>query len=345
MHEDHKIIFRTNAGPEIGLGHLNRCMAMAKMLDGFTCIFIGKISDPAATATVRKIYEVVELPVSCTKEEELVVLQARVAAKDVLVLDGYDFDDAYRTSVRSLCRRLVVVDDLAKGFIGADVVINHGSAAIATNYDVGAGTALYLGFKYALLQPDFLTMASQPAIYRDRPATAFICLGGADPFNLTIKAIEAVLRVDGVKNINVVVGSSYVHGKALNAMLAGNLGRAATINLESNVAPARMATLISESDVCLAPSSSIALEICAVGAALVTGTFVNNQRWLHDELILNQCAISIGNWGDAEVTEIANFVERALRPDTNREMIKNQKRAIDGRSGARVAAIFNQLIC
>ena len=99
------ILFRTNASPLIGLGHLTRCRALAMALrrQGNRCVIIGPDSAYAKLGDDAVFDEWV--PVSewrSSQEDALKTIKiAQRHQADWLVLDDYRIDEAYQLAIRA----------------------------------------------------------------------------------------------------------------------------------------------------------------------------------------------------------------------------------------------------
>ena len=92
----------------------------------------------------------------------------------------------------------------------ADIIINHSPNITSQIYSTESYTKFSLGTKYALLRPTFLDLIAKENTAQ-KIDKAFVCFGGADPYNLTLKATKALLKIPQVKHIDIVLGLSLIH--------------------------------------------------------------------------------------------------------------------------------------
>jgi len=119
----------------------------------------------------------------------------------------------------------------------------------------------------------------------------------------------------------------------------------AKVSHEQNISAARMIELISQSHIAIAPASTVAMEICCVKAGLLTGIVDDNQQQIHRQLVDDGCAVSIGNFNDIGIDDLVVHIENLRERDIINKLMTNQKLAIDGLSGERIANEFNKLVC
>ncbi len=196
----------------------------------------------------------------------------------VVILDGYGFKTDYQKRLKDQECTVVCIDDLHEGEFFADVIINHAPGITPEHYKAQPYTKFALGLEYALLRPAFLEAAKQ--MREEKPIeNVFICFGGADPENLTLQALEAVMEVNTFEKINVVTGASYLHKESLEPYESD------LVKLYSDLNEIEMCEVMQESDVAIVPSSSILLESIACGLKVITCYYVDNQKDFHNEIV------------------------------------------------------------
>jgi len=290
---------------------------------------------------INKYSKVISLPDFKDLDDEIEALQKIVSKKDILVIDGYTFDSMYQKKMKAFVNKLVTIDDEAAIHMYADIVINHGNPAIKKSYDTENYTRLLLGPQYLLAQKAYLESAKTERTV-SKIDTIFICMGGADPINITLKVLNAALQCDFIKKIYVVTGSAYKYQLELRALI----DRASSIKnicWEKNLDPDQIIELINRSQIAVATSSSISLEICCVKVGLLTGMVAANQRQIHDLLISEDCAISVIDFIKCSEQEIVQLINKLNDLDVIEKMMQQQKKLIDGDSDNRLLNEFKKL--
>lgn len=333
-----KVILRADGGTQIGLGHIYRLLAVYEMLgDTLNCVFAINQPDEKVKKLIERFCPVIELN-SPDKAGEIEEMKQFITQKDIVVADGYTFDFDYLDSLRHMSGKLVVVDDMADRKITADIIINHGRSGIEQQYiNMGVGQVL-CGFEYLLLRNEFLQAARQQRSV-ETVDSLFICLGGADINNLTLKFLKAAVKVDVIKNMKVVIGAAYRHKQKLNDFVntIANKG----VEIFEGVSSAEMIRLIQSCQVAISPASTTSLEICCAKSGLITGYSADNQLNILTELLSKGCGTSIGDFNKVSEGEIIKALEGYNNPaKANREM-EHQSVAIDGLSGERIKSVLN----
>jgi spore coat polysaccharide biosynthesis predicted glycosyltransferase SpsG len=157
-----RIVFRADAGAEIGTGHIMRCLALAQAWHdaGGSSIFASVTCPPGLADRLRcegsALETIAAEPGSGEDAEQTARVAAREAA-DWLVLDGYRFDDAFEDSIRTGGARVCAFDDYGHALhSAADLIVNQNEYARAEEYGGrGASDRLLLGSRYAALRREF----------------------------------------------------------------------------------------------------------------------------------------------------------------------------------------------
>ena len=342
MHnKKHKIYFRADADNKIGLGHITRCTSLAEILiSSFECIFITANNDDLIREMLKK-YQVIYLQ-SSNLESELLELRSILSQNDIVVLDGYQFTEDYQQTIKQYVGKLVIIDDEANKHYFADLIINHGSSTAKNRYQRESYTRILTGFKYLVLRKPFLQHTKLLRTV-EKVDSVFICMGGADPFNVTIKLVKACMLVPFVKYIDVLIGSAYSNKSELSELLKV-ANQSIDIKLHENLNAEGVANLIAANEICICPSSSISLEVASIQSGLLTGMVADNQKFIHQELLDSECCISLSDYTNSSEEILAEKISYLGSIKNVNSICANQFKLIDGRSGERLLNEFKLLV-
>ncbi len=323
-----------------GLGHIMRCLSMIELLkDNFNCLFISNNADKKVKDLIVNFCPAVFIE-TADNIEELNLLQNYLIKDDILVTDGYQFDEYYQIEIRKMVNKLLMIDDNSKFYFRADVIINHGGLFDRPSYNTAKHTKVFSGFSYLLARKEFIRAASQKR-NTEVVDTAFICMGGADPYHITIKVLEACTRCTFIKNIIIVTGSFFSDKQRLQNFIEEIKDQ--KVDCYENASAVEMVSFIQSSQLAFSTASSIAMEICCVKAGLLTGMIADNQCSIHHQILENGCGLSVGSWTDVSVDTIISFIKKMNNSSLINEIMKNQANSIDGKSGERIVQIFKEL--
>lgn len=336
-----QVFIRTDGNEMIGLGHVYRCLALSQMLtDDFECCLV--VKDNPVIVAVIQLHDIplrlirADIP----ENEEIQLLQEMIQQKsDILVLDGYQFEAPYQLACKKAGIKIVVIDDLCRDQFFADLLINHGGEMLRSRYEEKTQAKLLLGFDYLMLRQEFFSRQLTKSI-DSGVGVAFICFGGADPFRVTTKAIRAAFRSGFIKRVTVVAGAAYQDWNSLNE-LKDDLKE--KLEVYKGVNAEQMVKLIAGAQLAICPASSISLEVCSVGAGLLTGTVIDNQNAIHLQLLGKGCAVSVGDFCEIKKEQLASCIRDIFERNLIESMKKKQLEVVDGLSGHRLINEFQIL--
>ncbi|WP_088330242.1 UDP-2,4-diacetamido-2,4,6-trideoxy-beta-L-altropyranose hydrolase [Lacimicrobium sp. SS2-24] len=216
------VIFRTDGNSEMGLGHLMRCLALAQELDlnQVNATFLVSESSLAFCRSrhdwVGKVIPVPDYPADA--EIRWMQQLPEFDQADWIVLDGYQFDQAYRFAIKSTGKLFALFDDNNdSGQLYADLVINGSSHAQMLDYDQTAATAQRcIGEPYRVLRHEF--RITEPMPFSER-RDLVICFGGSDPSGITLSLLQALESLSASMSVRVITGAAYRDGIALDDFL------------------------------------------------------------------------------------------------------------------------------
>jgi RimJ/RimL family protein N-acetyltransferase len=157
----------------------------------------------------------------------------------------------------------------------ADIVINH-APLNKDVFSVESYTMILVGMHYALLRTDFLRSKSR-AREAIHPKHVFICIGGSDFCNLTLKFLNDVANIDEISKISIVIGNGYSYKKLLSETIKKVLKKK-SVHLFQDVNPNKIIKIMNSADFGIVPCSTILLEAISQKLPVITGFYVDNQK-------------------------------------------------------------------
>jgi UDP-2,4-diacetamido-2,4,6-trideoxy-beta-L-altropyranose hydrolase len=324
-----KVFFRADGNAKIGLGHVFRSLALAEMLkEDFDCYFIIRNPLEILRTQILDICQgIIELP---TTNDDILEARRIVAnyfrIDDIVVLDGYHFVTEYQKIIKNKGCKIVCIDDIHSYHFIADAVINHAGGLLPKDYSAEPYTQFYLGLQYALLRRPF----REATLERESKTpnnNIFICLGGADPKNDTIKVLEYCAKVGTFDRCFLVLGGAYLHQETLEEYL---LTTTLDTTLLSNLSAEEMVKYMKKCSFAITPPSTISYEYSSVGGILFLKTIANNQVDIHRFFTQNQLAFNI-----KKISKINEFVRN--------ETLVLQTKIFDGLQQKRLRNVFRTL--
>lgn len=274
-----RIIFRADAGPNIGYGHFIRTLALADMLKyDFECVFY---TQRPTDYQIKEITDICEYLVLPANESRFPLFIDALTGSEIVVLDNYFYTTDYQTLIKKKGCRLVCVDDMHDKHYVSDVVINFGSNDPLL-FDIEPYTQLCLGLEWALLRRPFL----QAIPFKDRiKGNIAISFGGVDSSNLTEMYVKRFSNSDIIDKITAIVGDGFKFSEDLKLI--------EKVDVEKNISASRIADLFCKVEFAILSASSICIEAIACGCPVYIGWYTENQRGMYNFLIKNKYAKKI----------------------------------------------------
>lgn len=301
-----KLIFRADGNSKTGLGHLYRLFALVEMFkENYDFVFVTKES--STVQVIPKNYTLDKIPSEISIIEEPNWLSSKYKAPNsILIADGYQFISSYQKEIKQLGFKLMYIDDLATEHMYADLVVNHSPMITKDMFSYENYTKFALGTDYGILRPAFIneTKSQRKITKLDK---AFVCFGGADPTNLTLKTVKALLEINQIKEINIVVGAAY-NDKELSELKTDF----ESINIYKNLNEFVLVKIMKQSNLAIASSSTILYELCCVKSVILSGYYVDNQERIYNGFIKNNAIKGLGNILNYTVTDFKNAIKNII---------------------------------
>jgi UDP-2,4-diacetamido-2,4,6-trideoxy-beta-L-altropyranose hydrolase len=305
MSQKSKVYFRADGNSKMGLGHVIRSLALVEMInEDFECHFMIRNPLPTLIDQINEVCKSIIILEDTLDDikEAIWICNNHLSGDEIVVLDGYHFITEYQQLIKDKGCKLVCIDDIHAYHFVADVVVNQIGGIKPEHYSAEAYTKFYLGLEFSLLRKPFLEFDSGKKVTYP-PTNIFICLGGADPLNLSAKVVEMALNISFVKKVDVVLGA----GTKINLGKLTNIEKK-VLRGHRNLSATQMKTLIRESDAAIVPASTIAIEVYSLKVPMLVGFFVDNQSAPYNYWIKNNLAVDLG-----DIRELKSSKELELR--------------------------------
>ena len=156
------LFIRVDSSPEIGIGHMMRCLTLAQELkNNFDkIIFLTQKDSGNFIGTIMKNkFEVIFIPTTNNDPNIIKNLITTYSEnKNFLLIDHYDIDSNFESSLKNIFERIFVIDDLANRKHDCDLLIDQNYYRdLNQRYEklIQNGTIALLGPKYAIIRPEF----------------------------------------------------------------------------------------------------------------------------------------------------------------------------------------------
>lgn len=322
-----RVLFRCDASPDLGIGHVMRCLVFARTLHaaGWSCVFMTNESAPdVAPALKRSGYDLLAAEYGHPVEAALVVV------------DHYGLDAKDEAPFRRNGATVVAFDDLADRKHDCDVLLDPTPGRSATDYDalVPPNGEVLLGPAYGMVGDAWL---NRRAAARAKHAQAkkvervIVSMGGTDAGNATGRVLAA-LQASGIgAHVDVVLGAGAPHRAALALPQNGTF----TLHIDHP----DVASLAAQADLAIGAAGSSSFERAVLGLPAILVTLAHNQTKVAAAFAAAEAAeiipASLLNDAAGFGAEIARLANNPVR---RAAMAHNAAALTDGRGALRLLA-------
>lgn len=340
----HGLLVVADSGPGIGLGHLQRCLALASALqrEGMACAFVST-GDPRTDARIRR-REFACLSPGFRSDLDVpgpdsVLAEAGRAGCQGIVVDSYRVTQRYLEALRTAGLFVAAVDDLAAYPFPCHLVINGGAHATRLVYRSSTGdTRFLLGPQFALMQPEFGGLSPHHDNIDVR--TVLVTLGGADRGDLTPALLAALDEISGDFAITAVLGPLAENGPHVHAVAARCRHPVHVVE-----APESMCELMRTADIAVSAGGQTLYELAAAGTPAVAVITAANQSAGARALEASGAAIMAGPALRPDAQRVRQAVELLMADGARRRMMSRAgQQLIDGQGTHRVAKVLRTLL-
>lgn len=200
-----KVIFRVDSSSSIGIGHLARCLKLAKVLKVHKIYFVTKNLTGNANFLLKKKYKV---HVINSKNEDddakkfIKILKTQIkVSKDqaYVVMDNYNLKQKWEKKVKPFVKKIVTIDDRIRSS-SADYYLNN-NWFFEKNIKF-----LKFNHKGLLLGPIYGLINKKVKNKKKKFITIYF--GSNDKYNLTTQTLKNLIRLKA-RNICVILGHNF----------------------------------------------------------------------------------------------------------------------------------------
>ena len=351
------IVFRADASARMGTGHVTRCATLAETLrargaqTSFVCrehpghlagalekrgLPVTLLPTPSAPSSVAGEDYAAWLGVPPQEDADQTIAVLRGSRPDWLVVDHYGLGIEWERCLRPHAGKLLVVDDLGNRRHDCDVLLDQ-------NYSTESGDRYadlvperceqLLGPRYAILAPEY---ARQRTLQTPRDGVVrrvLVYFGGADPHNVTMRALEALCTpVFTELDVDLVVGTNNTHRAALEARAA------ARPRTRTHGTRPHLADLMAQADLAIGAGGVTTWERMCLGLPALVVSIADNQRPTCEALAASGLIAYIGDSNAVGAVEIGRALETLLAdPERLAALSAQGARLVDGVGASRVA--------
>jgi len=256
-----RVVFRTEGGSSVGMGHLSRCLSLSHAIaEEAEVVFIvnKEVSDYVRSQGYDALLSDVFNKSDITKIREL--------KPDLIIVDSYHANSNYVDSLRRIAKVALFDDNGEHNPITAHCVINGNLHAFEINYEKArADVSFLLGPEFLVMKPEYWCVETDSI---SEGEGILITVGGADFHHLIPRFMGALKELPLVKRL--IVGP-FVSSKELHWIEKHSEG------FEIIWKPTSLKRHIERSKLVLTAAGSTVYEVLLLGRQLTVYSLAENQ--------------------------------------------------------------------
>lgn len=327
------ILFRCDGSPEIGLGHVVRCLALADELSerhGCRIAFAMRPGLLGVQMVEQKGYHVLIPRASPSDSGQWLKQALREAGARTLVLDVRD--DLPMTAVGHMREEgtlIVTLDDPSERRLAADLAFYPPVPQVKRMDWTGFDGRLFVGWEWVVLRREF---ADRPPRVANEHPVILVTMGASDPAGLTLEALKALDLLHEEFDARILVGPGFLRHAALMGLLAV---MRRSVNVLENATD--VYDVMAGADLAMASFGMTAYELAAMGVPTIylclTQDHAESASAFADALM----GVSAGLWSQVTPSDLARRASTMLH-DLDGWRARLNSRFVDGLGTHRVAA-------
>lgn len=338
------VLFRVDAAPGIGLGHLQRCHSLAMALHqlGTPTLFLtnkdvtGQGRIPLSQA---KTHALDDVDLGTPRDLEETVAIATRHNCDAVVVDSYLVNADYLGILRREGFFVVAIDDLARYPFPCQLVVSGNADSPWLPYTSSSGdTRFLLGPQYALVRAELWDVPER--MVNKTVQNVLLTVGGADSHNLMPELLHLLDQISGDFTLTAIVGPFFENRGEVQAA-ARRCQRA--VRMVEN--PDSVRDLMLAADLAVSGGGQTLYELAATGTPAVAVQMADNQCGSLSAMAGRGVVRVAGCIGDTGLLPSVKVeVERLLGDvEARRKMSKAGQCLGTGRGAILVAEVFTSL--
>ena len=356
-----QIAFRTDSSFTLGAGHIFRCLTLADTLRQwgasvvFICVdFPGNLNkfienkgyivhhlppqgldDEEISPSLHPHWSGIDWEIDAKNTLEILVGLQKV---DWLIVDHYALDIRWEGKMRPFTEKIMIIDDLADRPHDCDLLLDQNQyEGLERRYDglVPDHCERLLGYRYALLRPEFATARKTLRLRDGRVRRIFIFFGGGDLSNETAKALEAIRLMNRSDiAVDVVVGASNPKGDQIREICQRMSNTYFHLQVEN------MAELMALADLAIGAGGTTTWERCYLGLPTLALVLADNQRGVVEAMEAAGALRNVGWHKNVTSTGLAEALRMVLASPDCLSAMSERSLAIMGGPDTRLSVEY-----
>jgi spore coat polysaccharide biosynthesis predicted glycosyltransferase SpsG len=329
------ILFRCDGSPEIGLGHVVRCLGLADELSiayGWSVTFAMRKSE-LGISMVRKSYPVLTPHVDNSRFEYgnwlydvLKFTNAKVLVLDVR--DGLEPRALEKIKTRNIL--VVDIDDPENKRLKADLVFYPPVPQVKEMSWKSFSGKLFSGWDWVILRKDFFLHEKRASEKKHKVPNVLVTMGGSDPKLMTFKVLKALNKIKNkVFAVTVIIGGGFQEKEDLFKRI-----NSCVFPVEVFVNVGNMARLMKTADLAVCAFGVTAYELAATGVPAIHLCLSKDHVKSSESFARAGIAIGMGLHSQVPISKLSKEIESLMESAKKRRSMEKNGKKLVGVGGA-----------
>ena len=336
-----RILIRADAGPELGGGHIMRCLALAGALKAggariaFACA-------PGSAALVPALTRSGYPCLDAAAPDDAPLPDAWHGKADAIIVDLYSSTRADETRLRAVAPLIAVIEDLPERTHDCDLLVDQGFNPDTASYArrVPPGSDLLLGPDLAPLRPGFAALRADALARRAREPglnRILIAMGLTDLGGISARLVDLVRACLPDIALDVVLGPQAASLPTLRERAKADPNLSVLVDIDD------MAERMMAADLAIGAGGGTALERSVLGLPSIVIVLAENQRPAARAMARAGAVLTI-EAPEMLATALPGLLQQ-LTAERLAQMSTRSAQLCDGRGAKRIADALIALIC
>lgn len=310
-------VIRVDGGGKIGIGHIVRCLNIAKMLAKMKhrVVFLSKIHDKSIVPMIENQFELVLLPVlsqvtvdqktwlGSSAESDIDYTLDYISDKKInlLIVDHYMIDREWESKIRPFVNKIMVIDDLANRTHDCDILLDYNITYNDYTHLVPKTCDMLIGPKYYIFSDKINKYSSKRRI-RSSVRRVCICFGGSNcktPLQKIVDFLEKNYKLYENITFDIITSDTNIISKT---------NFVNKIKVHPILSPDEYYNILSNTDLIIGSPSSSIYERCYLGIPTILVNVAENQIEIGKKVAEEKLGIQTGDNIEFNIDRICQLI-------------------------------------